>query len=301
MELPNSNPIKNNYYPKTFKLNFIAIVFLLTVVAAEIIDLFPTVYNDVVNNPFWGFYQDSHNFIAIILILLYSNNKHTKNSTSYFFIVLYTALHFVYFIYDPHQNTSEFIEIFSATIVSLLIVQVISIRKKSESQLKILALIDPLTKCYNRRYFKNQLEHHLDLANRYNIEGALFFIDLDQFKKINDSFGHLAGDDVLKTVGARLHQLVRKSDTVARIGGDEFSILFPHTTDIEPIAQRVLAKLQEPIILNSQVPPINLSISIGITLFPSEGLDQNTLLAQADAAMYRVKNSGGNNFQTGPK
>jgi diguanylate cyclase (GGDEF)-like protein len=127
---------------------------------------------------------------------------------------------------------------------------------------------------------------------------GVIFLDLDHFKEVNDTLGHAVGDRLLQEVATRLKESVREDDTVARLGGDEFVVLLPHVRHEEgaaPIVRKVLARMEEPFRLADQ--EVHLTTSAGIALFPQNGEDADTLLRNADAAMYRAKELGRNGFQ----
>ena len=168
-------------------------------------------------------------------------------------------------------------------------------RKSFEDQLAYLANHDPLTGLFNRRHFREHLEHHLALAGRYNHCGALIFVDLDDFKDINDTLGHQAGDALLKNLAILLQEQVRQTDILARLGGDEFAILLPQTSlsGVESVAQRILEALDHLVVVaNGQ--QVRITASIGTTLFPDHGMTADELLAHADQAMYKSKQGGRN-------
>jgi diguanylate cyclase (GGDEF)-like protein/PAS domain S-box-containing protein len=170
--------------------------------------------------------------------------------------------------------------------------------KKAQIQMENLAFYDPLTGLSNRRLFKNRLDKAVKSVQRTSTSIALLFLDLDQFKRVNDTLGHDVGDSLLKEIANRLGQNVRENDTVSRIGGDEFTILLTdinNTNDVQIVANKILLSLSRPYILNGQ--EINSSVSIGITLTPEDSVDSNTLMKNADLAMYRAKELGRNNFQ----
>ena len=174
----------------------------------------------------------------------------------------------------------------------------ISELKKAQIQMENLAFYDPLTGLSNRRLFKNRLDKAVKSVQRINTSIALLFLDLDQFKRINDSLGHDMGDSLLKEIARRLEHNVRENDTVSRIGGDEFTILLTdinNTNDVRIVAEKILLSLSRPFILKGQ--EIISTVSIGITLTPEDSVDSNTLMKNADLAMYRAKELGRNNFQ----
>jgi diguanylate cyclase (GGDEF)-like protein len=161
-----------------------------------------------------------------------------------------------------------------------------------------LAHHDQLTGLPNRLLFLDRLKQGMHKAARNRERLALLFIDLDRFKHINDSLGHLVGDEVLKAVAGRLLEHVRKEDTISRLGGDEFTIVLEelHTPDdATVIAQKLIALFKEPFVVGGN--EFYLSCSIGISIYPDNGMQAEDLLRNADAAMYRAKEQGRNTFQ----
>ena len=174
----------------------------------------------------------------------------------------------------------------------------ISELKAAQLQMETLAFYDPLTGLANRRLFKNRLEKSVKSVLRSGSSMALMFLDMDQFKRVNDTLGHDAGDILLKEVANRLTTAVRENDTVSRIGGDEFTILLTdvhQTSDILVVAEKLLHTMARPIRIKGQ--DIITTVSIGITMTPDDSTDVNTLMKNADLAMYRAKELGRNNFQ----
>jgi len=170
--------------------------------------------------------------------------------------------------------------------------------KEAHLRMEELAYVDSLTGLANRILFRDRLEQVLKGLKRTGVTAALLYLDLDEFKRINDSLGHDVGDAVLMKVAETLRQCVRYQDTVARMGGDEFVILL---TDIggmsgaSSVARKIMDKMAEPIQLLKN--EILISPSIGITLAPDDSLNADILLKNADMAMYKAKSSGRNNYQ----
>lgn len=171
-------------------------------------------------------------------------------------------------------------------------------RKEVEELLRHKAHSDPLTDLPNRSLFYDRLQMVANQARRYDESFALFYLDLDHFKAVNDTMGHAAGDELLIEASRRLTLAVRESDTVARLGGDEFAVILPKIGsqgEVEEVAQRVVEALAQPFALHAG--EAHVSASVGIAIFPEHGLDLSTLRANADAALYAVKQSGRNNYR----
>lgn len=170
----------------------------------------------------------------------------------------------------------------------------ITSRKSTEKELLKLANTDPLTEMPNRSFFQAS---HGNLV-RKNAHHALICLDMDNFKKINDSLGHQTGDILIKQIGKRLQKISGISSTCYRLGGDEFSILIDNTTDMHRIthfAQRILDDMARPFLINKQ--EFVLGASVGIAFYPEDGSSPQELLKNADTAMYFAKNAGGNKYQ----
>ncbi len=171
-------------------------------------------------------------------------------------------------------------------------------RKKTEEMIKRIATHDSLTGLPNRVMFNDHFTLLMTQAHRNQQKIALMFLDLDQFKDVNDTLGHYTGDQLLKSVAIRLLQLLRKSDIVARTGGDEFVILLPgitHMEDVDKVAKKIIEAFQEPFVFKDHKPHI--TVSIGVVIYPEDGKDADTLLKKADIAMYKAKEYGRNNYQ----
>ncbi|WP_187254561.1 EAL domain-containing protein [Alkalicoccus halolimnae] len=171
-------------------------------------------------------------------------------------------------------------------------------RREAEKQIEKMAYYDTLTALPNRRLFHLRLNESLKDRAQDGKHLAVMMIDLDRFKIINDSLGHNAGDIILKEVTSRLKQKIDMSSTLARLGGDEFILLLPLATSTEEVAA-ICRNLQNSMLLPFHVEGqmFNLSISIGVSLFPEDGTSSNTLIKNADIAMYRSKEQGRNMFQ----
>ncbi|MGA9349291.1 MAG: diguanylate cyclase [Anaerolineae bacterium] len=171
-------------------------------------------------------------------------------------------------------------------------------RKRTEEQLAYMATHDPLTGLPNRMLFNDRLTVALAHAQRNWQKLAVMLLDLDHFKDVNDTLGHSVGDKLLQAVGERLTSLLRKSDTIARMGGDEFMLILPKIARVEDtarVAQKVLESFRGPFVFDGH--EVHITTSIGIAIYPNDGEDADTLMRDADMAMYRAKAQGRNNYQ----
>jgi len=170
---------------------------------------------------------------------------------------------------------------------------------ESNRTLELLSITDGLTKLYNHRYFQDELARHFDEAQRYDRPLSLAIMDIDFFKKINDTYGHAAGDDVLVNVSAIFKDSIRGSDIAARYGGEEFAVMMPETDleDAVAFAEKIRAKIQaEPIM--TKAGPIPATISIGVSSVPRSQIHTpKALIDHADKALYRAKRAGRNQVQ----
>jgi diguanylate cyclase (GGDEF)-like protein/PAS domain S-box-containing protein len=178
------------------------------------------------------------------------------------------------------------------------LIQDVTERKRAEEEVRRLAYYDVLTGLANRTLLKNRMTLALSQLERSGGSLGVLFLDLDRFKRINDTLGHAAGDLLLESVAERLQRCVRRGDTVARLGGDEFVILLaglPDEKGITAVARKILESLAPPFQLEGQ--EIHATTSIGIAVAPENGSDVDTLLRHADLAMYAAKEKGRNNYQ----
>jgi diguanylate cyclase (GGDEF)-like protein/PAS domain S-box-containing protein len=174
----------------------------------------------------------------------------------------------------------------------------ISSQKKTQEQIQQLAFYDPLTRLGNRRLFREQLEVEVKKAKRNSTIFALFYLDLDNFKQVNDTLGHDIGDRLLQTIADRLRQTLRGSDLIARIGGDEFIALLPDISgpkEAALVAEKLLREVRKPISVGGA--ELEATFSLGVTMAPADGEDWPVLMKNADLAMYRAKRNGRNNYQ----
>jgi len=168
----------------------------------------------------------------------------------------------------------------------------ITLRKQVEERNRNMAHHDSLTGLPNRLLFDDRLAQAIRFARRDSREFALLYLDLDKFKPVNDALGHGAGDELLQAVAARIRQQVRESDTVARVGGDEFTVILPGIggrQQAETVARKIAAAIGAPFHLGSDRHRADIGTSIGIAIFPADAADAAALVKAADAAMYRCK------------
>ena len=174
----------------------------------------------------------------------------------------------------------------------------VSERKRAEAIINYQLYHDLLTKLPNRALFRDRLGLAISRARRNGSRLAVMFLDMDRFKVVNDSLGHLAGDLLLQTVANRLDACLRDSDTLARVGGDEFNLLVPDiegADDAVMIARKIMDRLREPVVLEGY--EVFVSFSIGIALFPDDGETMDALVKHADMAMYHIKGRGKNGYE----
>lgn len=191
---------------------------------------------------------------------------------------------------DEVDNTDQRVVIYGAA-------RDITQLKSLEQIIKTNTNYDYLTGLPNRALLKDRIRHAIARARREELNFAVMFIDLDGFKRVNDIFGHSAGDILLQVVSQRLLACVRETDTLARVGGDEFVLLLPVTrseAEIRGIAEKLIAEINTPFVFNGY--SISLSASIGIALFPDNGESFESLVDAADNAMYHIKHQEKNGF-----
>jgi diguanylate cyclase (GGDEF)-like protein/PAS domain S-box-containing protein len=180
----------------------------------------------------------------------------------------------------------------------VFVVHDITSRKDAEAELRRLALFDTLTGLPNRVLFFDRLKQLLELARRNSFTLAILYMDLDRFKEVNDTYGHEAGDELLRQVAERMRSVTRGADTVARMGGDEFIGVCGRITeasDAEIVARKLVDRIEAPFDVSGV--SISIGVSIGISVYPDHSTDAETLLALADRTMYDVKESRGSGFR----
>jgi diguanylate cyclase (GGDEF)-like protein len=171
-------------------------------------------------------------------------------------------------------------------------------RKSWESRIYSLAYSDSLTGLPNRLLLRDRLEHAIAAAQRNRTLVGVLFLDLDQFKTINDSYGHHVGDQLLRDIGERTRGCVREIDTVSRLGGDEFVVVLPELKDRQDagaVARKILGAVTQAYRIDAH--EVTVTPTLGISLYPQDGIDAETLLRNADTAMYHAKEGGRNRFE----
>jgi diguanylate cyclase (GGDEF)-like protein/PAS domain S-box-containing protein len=199
----------------------------------------------------------------------------------------YAVWQMIHTVYDDDGNVLKRVALFSN----------VTEQKRIEENIRRQAYYDLLTGLPNRRLFHDRLGMEIRKANRANLSIALLFIDLDYFKEVNDTLGHDVGDILLQEIARRISTCVRESDTVARLGGDEFTVILPELPDarhIDDVAQKIVSKLAEPYNIGEKI--VNVSASVGITLYPTDANGISALMKNADQAMYVAKSKGRNQF-----
>jgi len=195
-------------------------------------------------------------------------------------------------------NSSLIYDAAGVPLYFILQIQNINAEKRAEEQLRQMAYHDPLTGLANRNKLEQYLHDVIISSRRYQPEFALIFLDLDNFKNVNDTMGHDSGDLLLQVIAERLKATVRDSDLVVRLGGDEFVLVINKVKQVEAvalIAQKILHNLLKPIVIKGH--EIYSTTSIGISFYPFDGQDIQTLMKNADLALYRAKEHGRNNYQ----
>lgn len=202
---------------------------------------------------------------------------------------VYPQLLSVSAVRDDSGDVSDYVGVFAD----------ISKLKASERELEFLAHHDPLTKLPNRMLFLLRLQHGIEKSRRQTQQMAVLMLDLDRFKDVNDSFGHLAGDDLLQMVAERLTARLRATDTICRLGGDEFIVLLeevPQPESVAYVATQIINTLSQTWQLASGN-EVRIGVSIGIALYPEHGASPDELIQHADTALYLAKNNGRNRFK----
>ncbi|MCF6340732.1 MAG: EAL domain-containing protein [Sulfurimonas sp.] len=313
---------------KITSMNFFTPVFIATKEAIKPIYGYNKITNKYSSSftneySFINFQSNTKNHISIKEII---NDKiitqksyiATKNSKKYLVFRAYNLKDYNenligYFIFvddmDYYMKTIVFVRWISISITLLLAIIIVLLMsklirrytfelRKQKNSFNYQAHHDALTGLPNRVLFNDRLNRAIVKSKRKNTNFALFFIDLDRFKHINDSLGHTIGDEVLKIISKRFKKIIRRNDTISRLGGDEFTVLaedLREKTDASLLAKKLLDILSKPIIIKGHT--LYISSSIGISLYPKDDTNADNLLKYADAAMYKAKDEGKNNFQ----
>lgn len=235
--------------------------------------------------------KDELEAISRLFHEIFTTGKSTRNF-SYEFTRGNSAIAHIEFSFFPKKNKAGRIVGFRG------VGHDITERKRAEAKIQFFATHDGLTGLPNRLMFSQLLNHAIESAKHHKRRLAVFFIDLDRFKIINDTMGHDAGDILLQQVSQRFIQSVRAADVVGRMGGDEFIILIEEVRELDKVAEiahKVLANVMKPIVLLGE--ECRVTASLGISVYPKDGEDEQTLMKNADIAMYFAKEEGKNNYQ----
>ncbi len=250
--------------------------------------IFVVVLNIVIRSNYWlaVFISLAHTFVTLYFVYLLDHGD--SEAIFVYSIVYLPVLYFSLFISWHNTRTARKLFLLSA-IEDLDRTEL----EEANRKLTVLSHTDPLTGVPNRSLFDDRLQQAITKARRDKARLALLFIDLDQFKQVNDTYGHAVGDRLLQEVAKRMVGCVRESDTVARIGGDEFEILLPaveSTKDAVVVANKIHEVLSQKIELDGIV--LDISASIGVAIFPEHGSNPIELCKNADDALYIAKNKG---------
>lgn len=251
----------------------------------------------------WEFYLASHkqqqNQSLLLKKHLLQERMQQQKTVPWVVIPLYKNDKEVAFFYietKRKENIWTKDQLVSLPIISRIVSDALE-KVSSEAKIRFMAYYDSLTKLPNRQLFYDRAEQAIHLARRNNTIVGILFLDLDSFKSINDTMGHEGGDLLIQAIGRKLAERLRRTDTVARFGGDEFLVLMNAVQDIEGItkaANKIMSIFQESVILKGQ--EIFITASAGISIFPVDGEDSETLIKHADIAMYNAKEMGKNQY-----
>jgi len=237
-----------------------------------------------------------------------SSGRHNKDFYADMWLHITTTGHWQGEIWNRRKNGEIYPELISIAVVKddtgavtnyVSVFADISKLKASEAKLEFLAHHDPLTQLPNRLLLLSRLDHGIEKAQRDDKKMALLMLDLDRFKDVNDIFGHLAGDELLQEIAARLTMRLRGVDTVCRLGGDEFTVLLDEVVQPEDaalVANDIIAALSQPCHLSNGT-EVRIGASVGISLYPQHGVTPEELLQHADTALYRAKTEGRGRFK----
>lgn len=255
--------------------------------------IFVVVLNLVIRSNYWLAVAISVAHTAVTEYFVYRINHGEWEPIFVYSIVYLPVLYFSLFI--SWHNTRTARRLFLHSVVEELDRSAL---EEANHKLRLLAHIDALTGVANRSLFDDRLQNSIARAKRYGHKLALIFIDLDHFKPVNDTYGHAVGDRLLQEVAKRMVECIRESDTVARIGGDEFEVLLPNankTEDALTVAHKVREALARPFDLDDL--RVQISSSIGVAIYPEHGITPIELSKNADIALYRAKHRGRNRVE----
>ena len=237
---------------------------------------------------------------------LLSSGRQSKEFYHKMWSMLDTKGHWNGELWNKRKNGEEYAEHLSISVIfnedgskrlHVAIFSDVTEKKQADELIWKQANFDHLTQLPNRRLFRDRLEQEIKVSNRTGSPLALFFIDLDRFKEVNDTLGHGVGDQLLVQAADRINQCVREPDTVARMGGDEFTVILSQINDpldTKIVAENIVQKLSQPFMVDGHT--LNISASIGITIYPNDGDSAEQLLKNADIAMYAAKSAGRGRF-----
>jgi len=174
---------------------------------------------------------------------------------------------------------------------TMLIYKLLSLYRQSRE----LSLIDPLTKINNYRSFQIQLQHEINKSHRTQLPLSIVYFDIDNFKSVNDNYGHSTGDFLLQTIAGCILKIIRPDDVIARLGGDEFALLLPETDYVN--AEHVINRIQREVLNVANTNKWPISLSIGVVIFKESSIEIDEMIKIADELMYQVKNEGKNNIK----
>lgn len=267
-----------------------------------------TYVNNLIDNNFIRKVDRSYTITLSILLALLIASVVSRVSSVLYASIVSLSTYFIYLLvaYYAMRFENLWLEIIYPLIFSIFgftfsyIFKYIVKSRDFEYQYK-LATTDGLTDLFNHRYFQEQIRQYVNNCKRYNNEFSLIIIDIDFFKKFNDNFGHQSGDAVLRQVASTLKRNVRATDIVCRYGGEEMSIILPNTGEDEAFstAQKICERVAQHKFKLANGKETNVTISLGVSTFPQDGNDAETIISQADKRLYDAKNNGRN--QVGKK
>lgn len=262
-----------------------------------------TYVNNIIDNNFIRKVNKSYTIALSILLALLIASVVTRINSAFTASMMSLSIYFIYLLISYYAMRFEnlWLEVIYPLIFSIFgftcayIIKYLIKSRDFEQQYK-LATTDGLTELFNHRYFQEQIRHQIEHCKRYNETFSLIIIDIDFFKKFNDSFGHQSGDAVLKQVAQTLKRNVRATDIVCRYGGEEMSIILPNTSETEAFitAQKICKCIAVHKFRLANGKETNVTISLGVSTFPKDGQNAEELIENADKRLYEAKNNGRN-------